>query len=83
MKFLKVAVLFFGLAAAFAVRAQGGTYPVSGRVIDRLSRRPVAYAAVVLAGQENCIARMVENVDTRKRYSGLCACMRLFMEGEG
>lgn len=52
MKFLKVAVLFFGLAAAFAVRAQGGTYPVSGRVIDRLSRRPVAYAAVVLAGQE-------------------------------
>ena len=30
MKFLKVAVLFFGLAAAFAVRAQGGTYPVSG-----------------------------------------------------
>ena len=52
MKFLKVAVLFFGLAAAFAVRAQGGTYPVSGWVIDRLSRRPVAYAAVVLAGQE-------------------------------
>ena len=44
--------MFFGLAAAFAVRAQGGTYPVSGRVIDRLSRRPVAYAAVVLAGQE-------------------------------
>ncbi|MGI6201449.1 MAG: AAA family ATPase, partial [Christensenellales bacterium] len=38
---------------------------------------------VVLAGQENCIARMVENVDTRKRYSGLCACMRLFMEGQG
>ena len=52
MKFLKVAILFFGLAAAFAVRAQEGTYPVSGRVIDRLSRRPVAYAAVVLAGQE-------------------------------
>ena len=50
--YLIPAVLFFGLAAAFAVRAQGGTYPVSGRVIDRLSRRPVAYAAVVLAGQE-------------------------------
>ena len=32
MKFLKVAVLFFGLAAAFAVRAQGGTYPVSESV---------------------------------------------------
>ncbi|MEF2792895.1 MAG: TonB-dependent receptor, partial [Alistipes dispar] len=40
------------LPAAFAVRGQQGTYSVSGRVIDRLSRRPVAYAAVVLAGQE-------------------------------
>ena len=33
-------------------RAQGGTYSLGGRVIDRLTRRPVAYAAVVLAGQE-------------------------------
>ena len=33
-------------------RAQSSLYPVSGRVIDRLSRQPVAYAAVVLAGQE-------------------------------
>lgn len=52
MKFLKVAILIFCLFAACAVQAQGGSYPVSGRVIDRLSRKPVAYAAVVLAGQE-------------------------------
>ena len=32
--------------------AQSNTYPVSGRVIDRLSREPIPYAAVVLAGQE-------------------------------
>ena len=47
--------LFFALAAlclASAVRAQGGAYAVSGRVIDRLTRRPVAYAAVVPVGQE-------------------------------
>lgn len=36
-----------GLAGA---AAQPASYPVSGRVIDRLSRQPVAYAAVVLAG---------------------------------
>ena len=52
MKFLKVAMLFLCLSAASAVRGQQETYAVSGRVIDRLSRRPVAYAAVVLAGQE-------------------------------
>ena len=46
------------LCAAFvllflsAARAQEPSYPVSGRVIDRLSRQPVAYAAVVLAGEE-------------------------------
>lgn len=47
--------LFFALAAlclASAVRAQDGAYAVSGRVIDRLTRRPVAYAAVVPVGQE-------------------------------
>lgn len=27
-------------------------YPIRGRVIDRLSRQPIAYAAVVVAGQE-------------------------------
>ena len=52
MKFLKVAMLFLCLSAASAVRGQQETYAVSGRVIDRLSRRPVAYAAVVLVGQE-------------------------------
>ena len=35
-----------------AARAQETSYSVSGRVIDRLSRQPVAYAAVVLAGEE-------------------------------
>ena len=47
--------LFFALAAlclASAVRAQDGAYAVSGRVIDRLTRQPVAYAAVVPVGQE-------------------------------
>ena len=52
MKLLKIVMLCLCLPAAFAVRGQQGTYSVSGRVIDRLSRRPVAYAAVVLAGQE-------------------------------
>ena len=47
--------LFFALAAlclASAARAQGSAYAVSGRVIDRLTRQPVAYAAVVPVGQE-------------------------------
>ena len=42
----------FVLLASPAARAQEASYPVSGRVIDRLSRQPVAYAAVVLAGEE-------------------------------
>ena len=42
----------FVLLAFPAARAQEASYPVSGRVIDRLSRQPVAYAAVVLAGEE-------------------------------
>lgn len=40
------------LLAAPAARAQTASYPISGRVIDRLTRQPVAYAAVVLAGEE-------------------------------
>ena len=40
------------LCCVHFVRAQSGTYSIAGRVIDRLTRRPVAYAAVVLAGQE-------------------------------
>lgn len=42
-------LLLLPLAGALA---QSNLYPVSGRVIDRLTRRPVPYAAVVLAGQE-------------------------------
>ncbi len=56
MKLLKIHFLVLcGLLAVFAgpeVRAQSAVYPVSGRVIDRLTRQPVPYAAVVLAGQE-------------------------------
>ena len=56
MKLLKIHILVLcGLLAVFAgpeVRAQSAVYPVSGRVIDRLTRQPVPYAAVVLAGQE-------------------------------
>ena len=40
------------LLAAVAACAQEASYSVRGRVIDRLSRQPVAYAAVVLAGEE-------------------------------
>lgn len=48
---LSILAILFALAAS-DVRAQSNSYPVSGRVIDRLSRQPVPYAAVVLAGQE-------------------------------
>lgn len=47
---LLVAVFLFCMMPA--IEAQTNSYPVSGRVIDRLSRQPVAYAAVVLAGRE-------------------------------
>ena len=46
-----LALCALGLSLA-VVRAQTSAYPVSGRVIDRLSRQPIPYAAVVLAGQE-------------------------------
>lgn len=48
-------LLVFGLlllVPLVGALAQSNLYPVSGRVIDRLTRRPVPYAAVVLAGQE-------------------------------
>ncbi len=46
---LTICILLLALSGAWA---RTPTYSVSGRVIDRLSRQPVAYAAVVLAGQE-------------------------------
>lgn len=45
-------LLIFALLLGSAVRA-AESYPVTGRVIDRLTRRPVPYAAVVIAGQES------------------------------
>lgn len=63
MKLLKVAMLFLFLSAATAVRGQQETYAVSGRVIDRLSRRPVAYAAVVLAGRSKKALRPIRWVN--------------------
>ena len=51
---LRIICAFAALLAC--TRAAAGTpesgYPVNGRVIDRLTRRPVAYAAVVPVGQE-------------------------------
>ena len=40
---------FAGIVHSFCLAAAG--YPVRGRVIDRLSREPVAYAAVTITGQ--------------------------------
>ena len=48
---LTFATLLLSLLGS-GVRAQSNSYSVNGRVIDRLSRQPVPYAAVVLAGQE-------------------------------
>ena len=45
-------VLLLLLSRAAAAPAAPESYPVRGRVIDRLTRQPVAYAAVVIAGQE-------------------------------
>lgn len=41
------------LTLAAVCRLYGATesYPVSGRVIDRLTRQPVPFAAVVISGQ--------------------------------
>ena len=46
-----LAVLLCAAAGVWAQQRVAG-YPVSGRVIDRLTREPVPYAAVVVAGQE-------------------------------
>lgn len=45
-------LLLFALLAAGVVHAAGERYALRGRVIDRLTRRPVPYAAVVVAGEE-------------------------------
>lgn len=47
--------LMFVLLAGWAVAslAQSRTYPIHGRVIDKQSRQPVAFAGVALVGQEN------------------------------
>ena len=42
----------FSVIAASDSAAQTGTYPVSGRVIDRLTREGVPYAAVIIVGVE-------------------------------
>ena len=53
-RMIRVILLALLLCAAAGLRAQQRVagYPVSGRVIDRLTREPVPYAAVVVAGQE-------------------------------
>ena len=45
-----LAAVVLGLLYIPSVLAAAG-YPVRGRVIDRLSREPVAYAAVTITGQ--------------------------------
>ena len=53
-RMIQTLLLALLLCAAAGLRAQQRVagYPVSGRVIDRLTREPVPYAAVVVAGQE-------------------------------
>lgn len=50
--FRLVSLLAAVLASAFLGAAQERGYAVAGRVIDARTRRPVPYAAVVVAGQE-------------------------------
>ena len=53
MKRICLSCLLLLLAVPCAVWAQQTSgYPVSGRVIDRLTRQPVAYASVVVQGEE-------------------------------
>lgn len=49
---IKTILLLLALCLVPAARAQDGAYTLSGRVIDRMTRQPVAYAAVVPVGQE-------------------------------
>lgn len=45
--------IFCALVPCLSFGATPESYPVRGHVIDRLTRRPVAYAAVVVVGQEH------------------------------
>lgn len=49
----RIPLLLLSLLTALSLRAATESYSVRGRVIDRLTRKPVAYAAVVIAGQED------------------------------
>lgn len=48
----RISAILLLLLCAGPLRAATESYPIRGRVIDRLTRRPVAYAAVVIAGHE-------------------------------
>lgn len=52
MSKLKLCILFWG-GIICSLQAAGENYPIRGRVIDRLTREPVPYAAVVIDGQGN------------------------------
>ena len=52
MKRLVVIWALVSAFPAFLASAQSGGYPVKGRVIDRVTREPVHYAAVIIVGVE-------------------------------
>ena len=52
MKHLAFIVAVLSALAAYEAAAQTTGYPVNGRVVDRLTREPIAYAAVVIVGVE-------------------------------
>ena len=52
MKRLIIIAAILAAASAFDAQAQTDGYTVSGRVIDRVTREGVPYAAVIIAGVE-------------------------------
>lgn len=52
MKRLFLLITVYAVIAASDSAAQPGTYPVSGRVIDRLTREGIPYAALIIVGVE-------------------------------